>query len=99
MPKKLVNSFSHCAIQELAGSQADWQDARDRVAGLTRRQREVLKLLSEGLVTKEIARELNVSPRTVDIHRGALMMKLGAANSADAVRIAIHAALAEQFAG
>ena len=44
---------------------------------LSEREREVLRLVARGLATKEIAAELEISPRTVDTHRANLMRKLG----------------------
>jgi FixJ family two-component response regulator len=62
-------------------------EARHAVGQLSRREREVLELLSEGCSNKEIARNLSISPRTVEIHRGNMMTKLGAGHAADAVRL------------
>lgn len=56
---------------------------------LTLRELDVLKLLSEGKSTQEIARELCVSANTVDTHRRHLMEKLDARNVVDLVVIAI----------
>ena len=47
------------------------------VDGLTRRQREVLQFLAEGLQAKEIAVALNVSPKTVEFHKYRIMETLG----------------------
>ena len=55
------------------------------------REGEVLYLLSSGCSNKEIARALSISPRTVEIHRGNMMTKLGAGRAADAVRLWIDA--------
>jgi FixJ family two-component response regulator len=63
------------------------------IALLSRREREVLELLSAGCSNKEIARRLAISPRTVEIHRGNMMTKLGAGHAADAVRLWIDAQL------
>jgi DNA-binding CsgD family transcriptional regulator len=72
-----------------------WTEAQRRVSALTPRQREVLGLMAAGLSNKEAAIELGCSPRTVEIHRSALLARLGARSTADAVRIAIYAAIAE----
>lgn len=48
---------------------------------LTRREREVLSYLSEGLTSKEIALELDISYRTVEVYRAKLLKKFGVANS------------------
>jgi RNA polymerase sigma factor (sigma-70 family) len=53
-------------------------DIEQRLVDLTDREREVLGQILAGLTSKEIARELNVSPRTVEAHRKNLLRKLGA---------------------
>jgi len=68
-------------------------EAQLAIALLSRREREVLELLSAGCSNKEIARRLTISPRTVEIHRGNMMTKLGAGHAADAVRLWIDAQL------
>ena len=68
-------------------------EAQRAIALLSRREHEVLELLSAGCSNKEIARRLDISPRTVEIHRGNMMAKLGAGHAADAVRLWIDAQL------
>lgn len=53
---------------------------------LTGRERKVFALLITGASSKEVARDLGISPRTVDFHRGNIIEKLGARNTADAIR-------------
>jgi two-component system response regulator FixJ len=60
-----------------------------RIKTLTQREHEVLKLVVEGNTSKEVARTLDISPRTVDIHRGHLMEKMQAGKLADLVRMAL----------
>ena len=69
-------------------------EARRRIGLLSRREREVLDWLSEGCSNKAIARELDISPRTVEIHRANMMDKLGATHAAEAVRLRLDAGLA-----
>lgn len=68
-------------------------EARQRIGLLSRREREVLDWLSEGCSNKAIARALEISPRTVEIHRANMMDKLGATHAADAVRLRMEAAI------
>ena len=57
---------------------------------MTPRQREVLQLAAEGKTNAEIATRLNISQRTVENHRAALMQKLGLQNQTELVRHAIR---------
>ena len=59
----------------------------DRLSRLTDRERTVLDELLMGLSTKEIARELEISPRTVEVHRSRLMLKMEARNLAHLFRM------------
>jgi DNA-binding NarL/FixJ family response regulator len=52
------------------------KDVEDSYELLTSRERELLQLIAEGRSAKEIAHELNLSPHTVDTHRGNIMQKL-----------------------
>ncbi|WP_310467777.1 LuxR C-terminal-related transcriptional regulator [Sphingomonas sp.] len=87
------------------GSQVDLGDEssallfsrRERAAALVKtlppRQREVLALVSRGLLNKQIAYQLKISEKTVKMHRALLLERLGVATSADAIRIAVEAGL------
>lgn len=57
---------------------------------LTSRQREVLRLVASGKTTKEIARELGISPKTVEFHRGRLMERIGAHDVTGLTRFAVQ---------
>ncbi len=63
---------------------------------ITIRELEVLKIVGQGVTSKEIAKRLGVSLRTVEAHRSSLMNKLGAANAASLARWAL---VAEQLKG
>jgi DNA-binding CsgD family transcriptional regulator len=56
---------------------------------LTKREREVLSLISEGCSNKEGALRMQISPRTFESHRAEAMRKLGARNTAELVRTAL----------
>lgn len=62
-----------------------------RIRGLTRREREVMKLVVAGKANKEIANILNVSPRTVEVHRSRVMQKMGADSIPDLISMAVKA--------
>jgi two-component system, LuxR family, response regulator FixJ len=64
---------------------------RRRMQQLTPREREVLDLVTKGKANKVIAGDLNVSQRTVEIHRARVMEKMGASSLAYLVRMVIEA--------
>ena len=66
-------------------------DARSRVEKLTPREFEVLRFVVRGLLNKQIAAELNTAEKTVKVHRGRVMQKLGVTSVADLVRISQRA--------
>ncbi len=64
------------------------QDLRDRVAGLSTREREVMARVADGKMNKQIAFDLDLSEITVKIHRSNAMRKMGAKNLADFIKMA-----------
>jgi DNA-binding NarL/FixJ family response regulator len=60
---------------------------------LSEREREVLRLVADGLPSKQIARELLITERTVKFHVNSIFMKLGADNRAQAVALAAQRGL------
>jgi DNA-binding NarL/FixJ family response regulator len=78
------------AAQRMAELVRD-EPVADPLAQLTARQREVLKLIAEGVTTKQIAFHLSISPKTVEAHRNALMDRLGIHDVAGLVRLAVKA--------
>ena len=67
------------------------KEAQARIATLTERERQVLDLLAAGRPNKIIAYELDISPRTVEIHRARVMDKMQAKNLAELVRMVVAA--------
>lgn len=62
----------------------------ERLASLTGRQRQTFELLVQGVANKDIAVRLNISVRTVEIYRAAIMAKMEASSLVDLVRLAIR---------
>ncbi|MFN3388701.1 MAG: PAS domain-containing protein [Allosphingosinicella sp.] len=65
-----------------------------RLRILSQRERQVLRGLVAGMTNKEIARRLDLSPRTVEMHRRNMLKDLGVRTTSDAIRLAIEAELA-----
>jgi DNA-binding NarL/FixJ family response regulator len=80
----------HVIAGYVQGSDAAMADPLDR---LTVRQREVLQLVAEGCKTKQIARKLNISVKTVETHRAQLMRELEIHDIAGLVRFAVRTGL------
>ena len=64
------------------------EEAADPYGTLTPREREVFHLVVDGRTTKEVAKQLGISPKTAENHRARLMEKLGVHNTAELVRYA-----------
>lgn len=64
--------------------------ARERFAGLSERERQVLSGLLAGLPNKTIAYDLGLSPRTVEVHRANVMTKAGVSSLSELVRLALQ---------
>jgi two-component system response regulator FixJ len=73
--------------------QAERAAIDDRLAALSNREREVLEGLVAGRANKQIAFDLGISPRTVEIYRANLMTKMQAASLSELVRMALVAGL------
>jgi two-component system, LuxR family, response regulator FixJ len=85
--RALAQSLS--AREQAAAAEA----AKARIASLSARERQVLELLVAGQPNKIIAFELDISPRTVEIHRAHVMEKMEARSLSDLVRAAIAAGI------
>ncbi len=75
--------------RQQAGDAAELDKLRSRFNALPKRQRQVMELAVAGLLNKEIAYRLDISPKTVENHRAWVMDRMGAKNLAELVRIAI----------
>jgi PAS domain S-box-containing protein len=68
-------------------------EAVELVKQLSPRQREVLQQIAAGLRSKQISYAMNLSEKTVKMHRSLILSKLGTSNVADAIRVAVQAGL------
>ena len=73
--------------------QAERREVEARLATLSSRERDVLEGLVAGQANKQIAYELGISPRTIEIYRANLMTKMQAASLSDLVRMALTAGI------
>ena len=62
----------------------------DNLPALTKREKEILQLISEGLTNNQIAEKLFISPLTVDSHRKNLLTKLNVNNTASLIKLAVQ---------
>lgn len=65
--------------------------AHERIAQLSPRQREILIEMARGKLNKQIAYDLDLSERTIKMHRAAMFRALGVRTTAEAIRVAIEA--------
>lgn len=92
--KELVAALEEAAeVGKRRRSQAVDQEQLNALQRLTGREREILDSIAHGLQSKEIAWNLGISVRTVDLHRSNILAKLSARNTSQAVAIARAATL------
>lgn len=99
LPKPFTETEILAAIAEALERSARLDSVRKENAelrahyrALTPREREVFVLVAAGLLNKVVADRLGIAEKTVKIHRGRVMEKMGAASIADLVRMAEHLA-------
>jgi two-component system response regulator FixJ len=86
---------AHARLEKNAADVERNEEAHVMLGKLTGREREVLEGLAKGLPNKTIAYDLDISPRTVEVHRANLMTKLGVRSLSEALRIAFAAGMGE----
>lgn len=85
-------------LEPIIASKLLQQISREQEVGtepLTPREREVVRMLAQGLQNKEIALELSISERTVKFHVSSILAKLGAGNRTEAVALAAQQGLVD----
>ena len=91
-PQQMIDRIQ-TALKTAVHAQADQeqrQHLQSKLALLTGREREVLMLVIDGKASKVIARELNISVKTVDVHRTKIKEKMGVSSIAMLVREVLH---------
>jgi two-component system, LuxR family, response regulator FixJ len=79
------------SLDDVQPSSAEVQQIAERIESLSPRERDVLGRLVDGLTNKEIARELDISPRTVEVYRAGVMDKMAARNLSALVKMGLAA--------
>ena len=92
---RLIGMIETALSQNEGGAKSDavTADMAARVASLTQRERQVMQGLVTGQSNKVIAREYDISPRTVEVYRANVMTKMQAGSLSELVRFAIRAGL------
>jgi RNA polymerase sigma factor (sigma-70 family) len=65
-------------------------DVANRIKSLTEREQEIVKMVVEGSLTKQIAKQLGISSKTVEVHRSRITKKLGVRSVAQLVRMVVQ---------
>ena len=88
----LLDRISEALAKDRAGREllGNRERIHARIVGLTPREREVMALVTQGKANKVIAADLDLSQRTVEIHRAHVMEKMGENSLAHLVRMAIE---------
>jgi FixJ family two-component response regulator len=92
-PEVAAAASAALSIHKVSTASRAPRDARQKIAQLSRREREVLDGLAAGLTNKAIAQKLLLSPRTVETHRAHLMDRLGVSSLAELLKLTAEAAL------
>ncbi|MDR2207598.1 MAG: response regulator [Azoarcus sp.] len=96
-PEEMLKVVDHCLTRESEEREhrLAQTDTAQRLAKLTRREQEVLDLIIAGKLNKQIADVLDISIKTVEVHRARLMGKMGVTTLASLIRRVVSAGLRE----
>ena len=94
---RLIGMIETALSQNEGGSKDDalTADMAARVASLTQREHQVMQGLVSGQPNKVIAKQYDISPRTVEVYRANVMTKMQASNLSELVRFAIRSGIIE----
>lgn len=92
-PQFFLERIQTSIAEDAMRAQADHASSvlAQRFLGLSPREKQILELVVDGKTSKEIARKLDISSRTVDVHRTNLMRKVGVSSVAELVSLSMTA--------
>jgi DNA-binding NarL/FixJ family response regulator len=85
--RRFVSSKLDMEVRE--AMECQWSRPEGYTTNLTERQRQILALLANGSSTKNIAKALNISMKTVEFHKANITRKLGVRTTSDLIRVAL----------
>jgi DNA-binding NarL/FixJ family response regulator len=85
--RRFVSSKLDMEVRE--AMECQWSRPEGYTTNLTERQRQILAMLANGSSTKNIAKELNISMKTVEFHKANITRKLGVRTTSDLIRVAL----------
>jgi two-component system response regulator FixJ len=91
--ERIIGMIDVALMQAVSGAQSEamTHEITSRIATLSPRERQVMDGLIAGLSNKLIARDYDISPRTIEVYRANVMTKMQAASLSELVRLAIRA--------
>ena len=87
--KYFASEVHQLMVSSYVNKAGDFTDKKRKLTGLTKREIEIIRLLSDGLSNQKIAGQLGISHRTVDTHRTNIMQKVKVKNVAELVKYSI----------
>lgn len=89
--QRFVSSKLDTEVRE--AMECQWSRPEGYTTDLTERQRQILAMLANGSSTKNIAKELSISMKTVEFHKANITRKLGVRTTSDLIRVALAAGM------